>query len=60
MALKIEENLAQALENAINWMEQVTGEKATQDELASALKRYFVLNEIKDHIVMERRGEAGE
>jgi hypothetical protein len=32
----------------------VTGSEATQAEIADALTRYFVLKEIKDHILMMR------
>ncbi len=53
---KIEDSLLEALDFAMNFLEEVTGQRATQEELASALKRYFVLNEIKEHITMEREG----
>ena len=47
-----------ALETVADFIRQVTGQPATPDELADALTRYFVLNEIKDHIEMIRAGEG--
>jgi hypothetical protein len=49
------EDLCDALMTIHNFIEQVTGQAPSETEISSALKRYFVLNEIKDHIVMERR-----
>jgi len=37
-----------------NFVKETTGTEATQEEIASALKRYFVLKEIGDHIRLER------
>ncbi len=38
---------------------ETTGTKATDMEIARALKRYFVLNEIKEHVLLERKtGQA--
>jgi len=37
-----------------NFVVQVAGFEPSQAEIADALQRYFVLNEIKDHIVMAR------
>ena len=51
--------LAEALETLENFITQTTGQPPTQREVANALKRYFVLNEIKDNIVMERSEEEG-
>ena len=48
--------LIQALETVDQFVEQITGQAPTQTEIASALKRYFVLNEILEHIEMERQG----
>ena len=53
----IEPLLSQALERVADFVEQVTGEEPTQAELADALSRYFVLNEIKDHILMVRENK---
>ena len=46
-----------ALDKVSDFIQQVTGAPPTPSELADALTRYFVLNEIKDHIVMVREGE---
>ena len=53
----LENCLVEALETVGNFIADTTGQKPTQQEIANALKRYFVLNEIKDNIVMERMRE---
>jgi len=52
----VEKYLTDALETVQDFITETTGEKPTQREIANALKRYFVLNEIKAHLVMEREG----
>lgn len=52
----IEPVLTDALAAVSNFIREVTGIEPTQAELADALTRYFVLNEIKDHILMKREG----
>ena len=54
---EIEPVLTEALDTVSNFIRQVTGSAPTQAEIADALTRYFVLNEIKDHILMMRAGE---
>lgn len=54
----IEPALTAALETVSDFVRQVTGLEPTQAEVADALTRYFVLNEIKDHIVMAREGDG--
>ena len=53
---KLDKELNDALDFAMQFMEEVTGKVASQAELARALKKYFVLNEIKEYIEMERNG----
>ena len=50
--------IGRSLERVRDFVAQVTGEAPTEDEIADALGRYFVLKEIADHIEMVRRGEA--
>lgn len=50
----IDPALDEALAAVSDFIRQVTGRKATQSEIADALTRYFVLKEIKDHILMMR------
>ncbi|MCG6911475.1 MAG: hypothetical protein LJE94_15320 [Deltaproteobacteria bacterium] len=52
----VDKCLLDALENIENFIRETTGKPATAREIANALKRYFVLNEIKAHIVMDREG----
>ncbi|MDL2269419.1 hypothetical protein LJC71_09295 [Desulfosarcina sp. OttesenSCG-928-A07] len=46
-----------ALDAISEFVEKTTGTAPTSAELANALTRYFVLNEIKEHIEMLREGE---
>lgn len=55
----VEDCLVEALVAVENFILETTGQKPTQQEIANALKRYFVLNEIKGHVVMERGESAG-
>ena len=55
----IEPVLKAALERVADFIGQVTGVEPTQSEIADALSRYFVLNEIKDHISMVRENSDG-
>ena len=50
--------LVEALNTVSDFIQQVTGVPPTPAEMADALTRYFVLNEIKEHIVMLRDGEG--
>jgi hypothetical protein len=49
---EIEQPLLEALETIITFIRETTGRTPDQTELAEALKRYFVMKEIKDHIFM--------
>jgi hypothetical protein len=46
--------LTDALDTVSDFIRQVTGVEPTPAEIADALTHYFVMNEIKDHIVMLR------
>ena len=46
--------LTDALDTVADFIRQVTGVEPTSAEIADALTRYFVLKEIKDHILMLR------
>ncbi len=46
--------LTEALDTVSEFIRQVTGVEPTPAEIADALTRYFVMNEIKDHILMMR------
>ncbi|RJP76244.1 MAG: hypothetical protein C4522_18695 [Desulfobacteraceae bacterium] len=52
---KIEQPLIDALEAIMIFIKETTGRTPNQVELAKALKRYFVMNEIKDHIFMDQK-----
>ena len=46
--------MAKALDQVCAFIEKATGAPPTPGELSDALTRYFVLNEIKGHILMGR------
>lgn len=52
----MENDMEAAIEGIRRFIEETTGTEATPAEIADALKRYFVLNEIKAHIEMKRSG----
>jgi hypothetical protein len=56
----VDSELLEALDTIEHFVAQTTGQGATSVEIAHALKRYFVLNEIKEHIEMEREEDADE
>jgi hypothetical protein len=47
--------ISEALDTVSDFIRQVTGVEPTRAEIADALTRYFVLNEIKEHILMLRQ-----
>jgi hypothetical protein len=51
---EIESCIVEAVELMEHFVTEVTGAKPTREELAKSLKRYFILNEIKDQIVWQR------
>jgi len=51
---EIERCIVEAIELMEHFVTEVTGEKPTREALARSLKRYFILNEIKDQIVWQR------
>lgn len=52
---KVHDSILEAIGTIQNFIKAVTGYEATQDEIARALTRYFVLNEIKDFIELQRQ-----
>lgn len=53
----VDPKVAAALGKVEDFIEKTTGKAPTPDELADALTRYFVLNEILGFIRMERGEE---
>ncbi|GEM_PF-589965 len=53
---KVDACLQDALDGVSNFIAETTGTAATQEEIADALRRYFVLQEIKGQIDMKRKG----
>ena len=54
----IDDAIIDAIAVIQNYVKEVGGKTPTHPEIARALKRYFVLKEITDHIVMEWDGEG--
>lgn len=50
--------LREAIVTVERFITETTGIPPSEAELADALQRYFVLNEIKGHIEMRRQGEG--
>ena len=50
----VDSELLQALDKIEYFIAETTGQAATPLEIAQALKRYFVLSEIKEYIELER------
>ncbi|QTA87102.1 hypothetical protein [Desulfonema magnum] len=57
---EVEECIKQALEIIENFIKETTSKKPSQEEIASALKRYFVLKEIGEHIRLEREDPGSQ
>ena len=51
---KIDACLETALDRVSSFIAETTGTAATSEEIADALMRYFVLEEIRAHIKMQR------
>ena len=49
----IEPCIVEAVETIEHFIFEVTGQAPTREELARTLKRYFILNEIKDQVVWQ-------
>ena len=52
--------ILQAVRFVRHFITETTGKPPTDEEIADALKRYFVLNEIKAHILMAREKKQGD
>ena len=51
---EIQECMLDSIQKIQDFVTQVTGTEPSQQEIANALQKYFVLNEIKEHILLER------
>ena len=49
-------SIIEAIQALKHFIAETTGKEPTDEEITDALKRYFVLNEIKEHILMVRSG----
>jgi len=50
---EIDPCILEAVELIEHFIAEVTGQKPTREELARSLKRYFILNEIKDQVIWQ-------
>ena len=53
-----EDAIAEAVAAITHYVTEVTGQTPSREEIARALRRYFVLKEITDNIVMEWEGNT--
>lgn len=51
---ELEPELLEAIGKLIHYVSEVTGQKPSQKEIASALGRYFILSEIGNQIKWDR------
>ena len=51
---EIERCIVEAVELMEHFIAEVTGKKPSREELARSLRRYFILNELKDQVVWQR------
>ena len=58
----LDDSIRKAVETIRHFINETTGKTPSDEEIADALKRYFVLNEIKAQILMDReqRQSAGK
>jgi len=56
----MDNKLFESIKKMEKYLEASTGQKPTQEEMAKALTRYFVLKEIREFIEMEREEKANE
>lgn len=59
-AIPVGKPVLEAVETVRKFIAETTGRAPSDEEIADALKRYFVLNEIKAHILMTRGSGAGD
>ena len=50
----VHKSIKAAIATIQHFIKEVTGEETTQEEIAKALTGYFVLNEIREYIELER------
>ncbi len=57
---EVEKCIKEAIDTIENFIKETTGKSPTQEEIARALRRYFVLKEIGEHIRLEREGPGSQ
>jgi hypothetical protein len=55
---QVHPSIVEAVDFIRSFITETTNIQPTDEEIAGALKKYFVLNEIKDYIVMLRRQDS--
>lgn len=56
---QVETCIKEAVETIQNFVKEIKGFSPTQEEIADALKRYFVLKEIAENIGLDREKKDG-
>jgi hypothetical protein len=57
--IRLSPALLDAIRKIGDFVRETTGSAPSEAEIARALKRYFVLKEIRDHILLDRGGCVG-
>ncbi|MFC1817088.1 hypothetical protein ACFL0M_14390 [Thermodesulfobacteriota bacterium] len=53
--IPLSNSILEAVQAVRHFITETTGKEPSDEEIADAMKRYFVLNEIKAHILMTRK-----
>ena len=53
--IRLKKTIADAILTVLKYVRDTTGEEPTQEEIANALKNYFILNEIGNQIKFQRK-----
>jgi hypothetical protein len=56
--VRLKKNIADAILTVLKYVRDTTGEEPTQEEIANALKSYFIMNEIGNQIKFQRKKQV--
>ena len=53
--VRVSKQMTGAIQKVMKYVKNATGSEPTQEEIASALKSYFILNELGNQIKFQRK-----
>ena len=56
--VRLRKNIADAILTVLKYVRDMTGDEPTQEEIANALKSYFIMNEIGNQIKFQRKKQV--